>query len=492
MIIIGEKINGSIPAVAEAIANRDAEVIKQRAIAQAEAGATFIDCCASVGEDVEVETLKWMIEEGSDVIIMENGQVEAKKSGTAIIAVTSDSWVESQTVSGIPVNVPIYKKIEIHVTENEYDDTEKLSGQNVAIEELLFSHYETLFAFNGDIAYSEIGETGSTNYFGGNYSIACYPSESIKLFYELKPWNLDPARCEFTWSSSNPTVATVDENGVVTAESEGRARITLNISIDGKPSILAARLSVEVKSEFIIENRTLVAYKGKGGDVVIPDDEGILYIGAFAFSHYDLDNTKEVEKDENGYYDMDDKKTPLGNNTVTSVVIPEGVETIQKYAFWGCSALKKVTLPDSCETIAAYAFTDCSVLQNVNFDHVKIVADYAFYGCKSLSCEDIGGANMDKIYAVGAFGFAETRFTSLSLPGLSRTGIAAFADCTKLTELTLGQKTRISAGMFKGCESLKSVTVYSDTVGDRPSLIARASRTSYLQTILPTSAIPPS
>ena len=36
MIIIGEKINGSIPSVAEAIANRDAELIKQRAIAQAE------------------------------------------------------------------------------------------------------------------------------------------------------------------------------------------------------------------------------------------------------------------------------------------------------------------------------------------------------------------------------------------------------------------------------------------------------------------------
>lgn len=62
MIIIGEKINGSIPAVAEAIANRDAEAIKARAIAQAEAGATFIDCCASVPEAVEVETLKWMID----------------------------------------------------------------------------------------------------------------------------------------------------------------------------------------------------------------------------------------------------------------------------------------------------------------------------------------------------------------------------------------------------------------------------------------------
>ena len=62
MIIIGEKINGSIPAVAEAIANRDAEFIKNRAKAQAEAGATFIDCCASVPEAEEVETLKWMID----------------------------------------------------------------------------------------------------------------------------------------------------------------------------------------------------------------------------------------------------------------------------------------------------------------------------------------------------------------------------------------------------------------------------------------------
>ena len=58
MIIIGEKINGSIPAVAEAIAKRDAEFIKERARIQTEAGATFLDCCASVPEAEEVETLK--------------------------------------------------------------------------------------------------------------------------------------------------------------------------------------------------------------------------------------------------------------------------------------------------------------------------------------------------------------------------------------------------------------------------------------------------
>ena len=62
MIIIGEKLNGSIPSVAKAIADKDAELIKERARKQAEAGATFLDVCASVEEEVEVETLKWMID----------------------------------------------------------------------------------------------------------------------------------------------------------------------------------------------------------------------------------------------------------------------------------------------------------------------------------------------------------------------------------------------------------------------------------------------
>ena len=61
MIIIGEKINGSIPSMAKAIAARDEEWIKNVAKQQAEAGADFIDCCASVDVE-EVETLHWMID----------------------------------------------------------------------------------------------------------------------------------------------------------------------------------------------------------------------------------------------------------------------------------------------------------------------------------------------------------------------------------------------------------------------------------------------
>lgn len=62
MIIIGEKINGAIPSTGKAIAEKDAEFIKSLAIRQAEAGANFIDVCASVDDDIELETMKWLID----------------------------------------------------------------------------------------------------------------------------------------------------------------------------------------------------------------------------------------------------------------------------------------------------------------------------------------------------------------------------------------------------------------------------------------------
>ena len=61
MILIGEKLNGSIPSCAAAIAARDDLYIKDMAKRQADAGVDFIDCCASVKEN-ELETLTWMVE----------------------------------------------------------------------------------------------------------------------------------------------------------------------------------------------------------------------------------------------------------------------------------------------------------------------------------------------------------------------------------------------------------------------------------------------
>lgn len=61
MIVIGEKINGSIPKTGAAIAERNEEYIRELARNQTEAGAAYLDCCASVNEG-ELETVKWLID----------------------------------------------------------------------------------------------------------------------------------------------------------------------------------------------------------------------------------------------------------------------------------------------------------------------------------------------------------------------------------------------------------------------------------------------
>jgi 5-methyltetrahydrofolate--homocysteine methyltransferase len=61
MIIIGEKINGSIPSMAKAIAEKDEARICQLAKQQSEAGASFLDVCASVPEAEEPAVLEWLL-----------------------------------------------------------------------------------------------------------------------------------------------------------------------------------------------------------------------------------------------------------------------------------------------------------------------------------------------------------------------------------------------------------------------------------------------
>lgn len=62
MIIIGEKINGAIKSVAEAIAARDASFISQLAKDQEAAGANYIDVCAGTQPNLELDALIWLIE----------------------------------------------------------------------------------------------------------------------------------------------------------------------------------------------------------------------------------------------------------------------------------------------------------------------------------------------------------------------------------------------------------------------------------------------
>lgn len=68
LIIIGEKINGTTPSVKMAIEARNEEFIRNLAVKQSEAGADFIDLCASTASGEEVETLKWLMDIVQEVV----------------------------------------------------------------------------------------------------------------------------------------------------------------------------------------------------------------------------------------------------------------------------------------------------------------------------------------------------------------------------------------------------------------------------------------
>ena len=61
MIIIGEKINGAIPSIRQAIAEHNETLIVERTIAQTNAGAHFLDCAPSTATEIEYDTMVWLI-----------------------------------------------------------------------------------------------------------------------------------------------------------------------------------------------------------------------------------------------------------------------------------------------------------------------------------------------------------------------------------------------------------------------------------------------
>ena len=60
MIIIGEKLNGAIKTVAQAIKDRDAQFVRDLATRQLDSRADYIDICSGV-PDQDAEVLEWMI-----------------------------------------------------------------------------------------------------------------------------------------------------------------------------------------------------------------------------------------------------------------------------------------------------------------------------------------------------------------------------------------------------------------------------------------------
>lgn len=102
MKIIGEKINGTRKRVAKAIAERDAEFIRDLASRQAEAGSAWLDVNAGTHPDKEPEDLIWLIENIQAVVdtplCLDSANPEALK--VAIKAVDKTPMINS--ISGEP------------------------------------------------------------------------------------------------------------------------------------------------------------------------------------------------------------------------------------------------------------------------------------------------------------------------------------------------------------------------------------------------------
>ena len=387
-------------------------------------------------EDPEVQTnyfakLKWE-SSNEDVVKVKDGVIEAQygltKESSAYVTCTTmntDGYVYTATL-----------KVTVKADKNSEIDTQKVT-------DIKFTYFDTLKAFIDGGDMSEIGEAGDRTFFTEKSMISFYPSEQVQIGYELEPWNLKDY--ELIWSSTNEKVATVDEKGVVTAVKEGSATITLKVKVDGKTSTLMGSVRVSVKSEFVIEGTTLVAYKGQGGNVVIPDDEGILYIGAFAFSLYTIDYEIEITED-----DYDAAKTPGGNDSVTSVVIPSDVLEVQKYAFYNCTSLESVTFlsnekGDTCPLIREYAFAGNKKLKNINLENIEIIGERAFDGCVSLTDIDLTST-----YAIARQAFRGcTGLTHVDITALRNAGTEVFLNCTSLESVENGRYTNFSEGMFK-------------------------------------------
>ena len=92
MIIIGEKINGTLKKTAKAIAERDEDFITSLAVRQAEAGADYIDVNAGTGGGDETTDLLWMIDivqEAVDVpLCLDSAKPSVLKAGMAAVSQT--------------------------------------------------------------------------------------------------------------------------------------------------------------------------------------------------------------------------------------------------------------------------------------------------------------------------------------------------------------------------------------------------------------------
>ena len=377
-----------------------------------------------------------------NVVRVVNNKLVAVRSGSAIIKVQDPTTDKSIT---FPVTVL-----------EKGDDGYKKYDKPVADVFRLTGFYTTKAYYMLDSNDKKIGDTGSTNFFEGNYSLTLYPSESLYLMYDLDAYF--PNNTTVVFESSNENIVKVDASGQITAQKEGFASISVKVLLDGKSTYYSENVSVEVKDPYIKTGSSLTHYYGLGGLVTIPDDLRLTEIGNFAFANFDYvaKTPEELEFDDA----ESTKQWFIGDGTITKVIIPEGVEKIGAYAFANLTALEEVVLPSTLEFIEYGAFYNCTSLKKISFssdNNVKVISQNAFENC-ALE----GTIDLSSIHIISDYAFAGNQKLTGVKTGdtLISIGSYAFAGCKKLSDITItAEKVKYGTYAFTGCESIKEFTV---------------------------------
>lgn len=188
-----------------------------------------------------------------------------------------------------------------------------------------------------------------------------------------------------------------------------------------------------------------------------------------------------------------------GCTGLSSIVIPNGVETIGSYAFSG-TGITEIRFPDSVTSFGADAFADCKSLTKIEFPKniekikgfsgcsaleeivvpAKVISLGDFSDCKSLRnviitgpLKNIGSSafaycsSLERIVlpkgleAIGAHAFDHTGIKSIVIPdSVTYIGSYAFNECDALIDIKLSKNiTYISGHTFFGCGALKSIRI---------------------------------
>ena len=139
---------------------------------------------------------------------------------------------------------------------------------------------------------------------------------------------------------------------------------------------------------------------------------------------------------------------------MSSVMIENGVTSIGKNAFRGCTKLSTVHLLGNTTNYGEDVFRDCNALETVNINSLNEWCNSTFYNANANP--------LTKARQLSQYGNLQT---TIYIPdGVTSIKSFAFYNCSSIQNLTIPESvTSISSTAFTGCNNLVSVMAKSKT-----------------------------